>query len=164
MNRYVRYGIATFDEVIPAALENWTAPAHLKRRLEIRGYKVGISSLRILTFARAFRDNGRIHCVNCGAEASYFSIDSFSSNPSDSVHLNLFGIKHTNNGPEELLFTHDHILARGLGGADDMDNTQVMCSPCNSRKGAKEGKIAEKLRKEKAEKEKQALDQKPEQA
>ena len=148
MNRYIRHGTATFEEIIPAILENWAAPKHLKKRLELKGFKMGVGSLRLVTFARAFRDHGQIKCVQCGAEASFFSIDSFPSvNITPSVHLNLFGIRHTNMGPEELLFTHDHILARGLGGEDNLENTQVMCSPCNSRKGAKEGKIKERLMK-----------------
>ena len=77
MNRYIRHGTATFDEVIPAVLENWTAPANLKKRLELQGFKCGVGSLRLITFARAFRDHGYIKCVQCGAEASFFSIDSF---------------------------------------------------------------------------------------
>jgi hypothetical protein len=152
MNRYIRHGTATFDEIIPAVLENWAAPANMKKRLELQGFKMGIGSLRLVTFARAFRDHGCIKCVQCGAEASFFSIDSFpSASAIPSVHLNLFGIKQTPLGPEDLLFTHDHILARGLGGADDLENTQVMCSVCNSKKGTIEGKLVEKLRKEKAE-------------
>jgi hypothetical protein len=56
--------------------------------------------------------------------------------------MNLYGMKDGN----EVLFTHDHILARGLGGADDLTNSQTMCSPCNGNKSKAEGKEANRRR------------------
>jgi hypothetical protein len=41
-----------------------------------------------------------------------------------------------------VLFTHDHTLARGLGGADAIENTTTMCSPCNQKKSRLEGALA----------------------
>lgn len=152
MNNYIRHGVLTLDEVIPEILVNWSAPNHLKKKLEVKGHKVGISSLRLVTFARSYRDHGRIKCAKCGLIASFFSIDSFHAvSLNSSTHLNLYGTRTVDGIEEWILFTHDHILARGLGGADDLENTQVMCSVCNSKKGTIEGKLVEKLRKEKAE-------------
>lgn len=56
--------------------------------------------------------------------------------------MNLWG--KTNDGGE-VLFTHDHILARGLGGSDKLDNMQTMCCWHNWEKGEIEGQHAMKL-------------------
>jgi 5-methylcytosine-specific restriction endonuclease McrA len=37
----------------------------------------------------------------------------------------------------EANLTIDHIFPRALGGGDEMENLQVLCGPCNSRKGAR---------------------------
>jgi 5-methylcytosine-specific restriction endonuclease McrA len=39
-------------------------------------------------------------------------------------------------GTEQML-TVDHIVPRRLGGDDNMDNLQVLCSGCNSSKGGR---------------------------
>lgn len=36
------------------------------------------------------------------------------------------------------IFELDHIKAKSKGGTDEMDNFQLLCGPCNSRKGAKD--------------------------
>lgn len=60
-------------------------------------------------------------------------------------HLNLWGVKDG----EEVLFTHDHVLARGLGGKDNLDNTQTMCCYCNWEKGDLEAILANELKEKK---------------
>ena len=158
MNRYIRHGIAKLEEVIPAVLTNWSSPSHLRKKLLLQGYKVGTGSLRLVTFAKAYKD-GKICCVECGLEASFFSIDSFQAlTEKPSIHLNLYGIR---NG-QEVLFTHDHILARALGGIDDLSNTQVMCSPCNNKKSRMENKLATQMRLEKDNQKGLKVDQKQE--
>lgn len=62
-------------------------------------------------------------------------------------HLNLYGVRED----EDVLFTHDHKLARALGGADNLSNAQLMCSPCNGKKSKGETKEVLRLRKLKAE-------------
>ena len=34
------------------------------------------------------------------------------------------------------LLTVDHIKPRSLGGTDELDNLQILCRQCNSRKGS----------------------------
>ena len=39
--------------------------------------------------------------------------------------------------------TIDHIIARGLGGNDDLHNIQIICRKCNNYKSRKEGSMAQ---------------------
>ena len=149
MSQYVRLGTITLKDACEKILEQWEnsgepdSPKWEGPKWSVQGYEVGVGSTRLKTFARHYQNhNGTIACVNCGLQASFFSIDNLARNPQGSPHINLFGV-----GPDgnEVLFTHDHTVARVFGGADDLGNTRVMCSPCNSRKGTKEGKLAQQL-------------------
>ena len=140
MNNYIRHGISSLEDIVAAINANLQRPTGQKQRLNLHGFKVGVGSLRLLTFAKTYNDSGSVCCVGCGLKASFFSTDSFQSKSSrPSAHLNLYGVDA---GGNEVLFTHDHILARGLGGDDELHNTQVMCSPCNSKKAKHESKLA----------------------
>ncbi len=76
-------------------------------------------------------------CVCCGAKGAYFRKEK-TKGPSSSYycnwHLNLYAI---NEYGEEVLMTKDHILAKSLGGENEIDNYQPMCQNCNSKKGDK---------------------------
>lgn len=135
MNRYIRHGTCTPEEVLPLVKEHYGT--NLPRPMFL-GYKVGVSSLRMKTF-----QHDGLTCRGCGLTASFFAIEDFHTGWAASAgtakasqpHLNLYGI---NDKGEEVLFTHDHILARSLGGSDTLDNAQTMCSPCNNKKGRAE--------------------------
>lgn len=58
-------------------------------------------------------------------------------------HLSLWGVDKDN---KLVLFTHDHTLARGLGGRDIVDNTTTMCYKCNNLKSLEETRMAADLR------------------
>ena len=144
MNNYTRRMVLPIDEVI------W----HINRQIELEslyrsyprtrilhGFKVGVSSIRLRTFAR---DIGNLCCAHCGVEGKFFSIDSHREQLTY-THLNLCAM---NDKGEEVLMTCDHILARGLGGEDDLSNTQILCSPCNSIKSAQESQVSNELRRE----------------
>jgi hypothetical protein len=94
------------------------------------GIEVNVTSLRLQTFLQK-----GTRCVHCGLNASHFAIERSRGN---SWHLNLWGVKESG---EEILFTHDHILARGLGGLDRPENTQTMCTECNFQKSLEENKL-----------------------
>src|ERR1035437_4967983 len=122
--RYIR------SEIVPIAETIHDVKSYLKeKRARIQrpsGIWVGVSSVRMRTFAKAETSATGMKCVCCGLEATFFAVEQ--SPGQDSWHLNLYGVKDG----EETLFTHDHIKARALGGADNLSNTQLMCSPCNS--------------------------------
>jgi hypothetical protein len=108
------------------------------------GHSVGVTSLRLRTFKRDFETHGKLVCVNCGLNASFCSIDTFkNSKQQDYPHINIYGV---NESGHDVLFTHDHTLARGLGGANALENATTMCGPCNWKKGDQEGKIINQAR------------------
>jgi 5-methylcytosine-specific restriction endonuclease McrA len=129
MNNYLRRTIVPVDEVVWHIKSSWN---YEDTKVQLHGFEVGVSSLRLKTFGR---DHGKLFCAHCGLQGAFFSIDSF-RNQTQYTHLNLYALDADG---QEVLLTCDHILARGLGGANNLSNTQVLCSPCNSRKGSVEG-------------------------
>lgn len=97
-----------------------------------RGLKyIRVAGLRLKPSDRytLFYTKGTI-CVACGLEATHFRKERF---PCDkNFHLNLYAIDHMG---DEVLFTKDHIIPKGWGGVNKLENYQTMCMPCNSFKG-----------------------------
>lgn len=121
---YERIGVLTLEKVFPFIEEHFNNPQ--KIRVQIDQYFVNVSSLRL----KSFLLHG-IHCSCCDNQASFFAVER-SFNTKAPYHLNLYGLDKDG---AEILFTHDHILARGLGGSDTIDNTRTSCGPCNWKKG-----------------------------
>lgn len=113
----------------------------------IMGQEVKVKGLRLRTFK-----NNAPCCSDpdCSLTFSHFAVERSLGKggapaPDDHpYHLNLYGI---NQHGHEVLFTHDHTLARSLGGADTDSNTTPMCLPCNSRKSVKEHALVKQRRK-----------------
>ena len=103
-----------------------------KKKADFEGDMIKPYSLRYKTFMRKCTT-----CVCCGMEAQFFVKERHQShkpqkyNPNEPYHLNLYGV---NEEGEEILFTKDHVLAKALGGKDNIDNMQTMCSVCNGLK------------------------------
>lgn len=122
--QYERVGTLEMDNVFPLIEKNFDNP--LKLRVNIGKYYVNVSSLRLKSF---FLHGTSCSC--CENKASFFAVERNIGTDSP-YHLNLYGIDKEGS---EILFTHDHILARGLGGTDTIDNTRTSCGPCNWEKG-----------------------------
>lgn len=131
---YERIGILELDEVFHYIKKNLNIPSN-KGKVYIKDFYVNVQSIRLRTFL-----NTGVECPCCGLKASFFAVER-SKGTLGGYHLNLYGIDENNN---EVLFTHDHVLARGLGGEDTQKNTHTMCGPCNWSKGHIEEKIAKK--------------------
>lgn len=128
MSQYIRHAVVPVENIISAMQRGGT-------KHEYSGFKFNISSLRLRTFYRDHK-RGCLKCTGCGLVAKFFAVESFTRNrDNNSVHVNLYGVKDR----KEVLFTHDHILARALGGSDTLENSQTMCGPCNWAKGTREG-------------------------
>ena len=136
----MRYEVVPIGEIL-ADLEQYSKE-DMRRIQRPNGYWVGITGLRLNTFLRASKSPNGMKCVTCGLEATHFAVET--SHGQNSTHLNLYGKKDET----EVLFTADHILARALGGGNSPANLQIMCQPCNGKKGKIEGKEAERRRKE----------------
>ena len=138
---YDRHSVANIADVI--SWINGAIGSARKPKVEINGKMVGVSSLRLQTFAKKGTT-----CAKCGAEASYFALerDLCHAASESGYHLNLWGVDADG---DPMLFTHDHILARALGGKDHIDNTQTMCCHCNWEKGDEENLLAQKLKEQK---------------
>jgi hypothetical protein len=133
---YERIAVASLEDVLPLIGEALDAPQK-KDRVNVAGVMVHVTSLRLRTFFKS-----GTYCHHCGLQAKYFAVERTpDKNSTDKpYHLNLWG--EDANG-EPVLFTHDHIVARALGGApNSLENTQTSCGPCNWEKGLLEGEQA----------------------
>lgn len=119
---YTRAGKVSIEEALKA-IGN---PEVIKA--EFLGHVVNVTSLRLLTFCKSTT------CSSCGLAATHFAVE---HNDGFSWHLNLWADR-SDMGKREMLFTHDHTLARGLGGADNESNVTTMCAGCNAKKAVGE--------------------------
>lgn len=122
---YTRAGLVAIEDVLPLILDP------LIEKAEFMGHKVKVTSLRLQTFARK-----GLECSSCGVKATHFAVEAH-ENIGDNWHLNLWADRSADD-KGEMLMTHDHTLARGLGGKDHIDNCTVMCSKCNYQKSIAE--------------------------
>jgi hypothetical protein len=105
--------------------------------INLNGYKIKMTGLKLKTFL----DDGQT-CSCCGMKATFFSVSKIKHLKSlNSYHLSLWG---ANSKGELVQFTHDHTLARSLGGKNNVTNTTTMCFKCNNLKSAKETRLSKK--------------------
>lgn len=128
-DRYDRLCTVPLSVVIDAYRNN-----HQVTHIVINGEQVGMQSLRLQTFF-----HHGLQCSACGLRASHFAVERNFRRPG-TYHLNLWG---ANKNGVEVLFTHDHTLARSLGGANHLSNTTTMCESCNTKKS----KVEQQLKK-----------------
>lgn len=135
---YDRLCIVSIAEGLSAIQSNLDRiKLHLKpSKAQINGQSINVKSLRLQTFV----EKG-ITCVCCGRIGTHFALERGIN--TEAYHLNLWS---TDENGDEYLMTHDHILARSLGGADKLSNTQPMCSPCNAEKAIGERLIHENMK------------------
>lgn len=100
-------------------------------------------SVRLLTF---LHHGVKCNDPECRLEGTYFAVErgaedagKFYQGKPKPYHLNLWG---PGIDGSEMLFTCDHVLARSLGGAHDISNTQTLCFRHNSKKSKGESKEA----------------------
>lgn len=98
--------------------------------------------LRIVPISIALKDKGNqtrilkymrakgTTCVECGAIA--IELIKYKNNNGNKCN-HVFGI--TPDG-KEVMFNVDHIIPKSKGGTNHIDNIQIMCFPCNCKKGS----------------------------
>lgn len=132
--RYSRLGTLSIEEGMAILRAHQSRPpSELKERVEIMGQMVALGGMRIQSFSQK-----ELCCSSeeCGLKAAFFAVEKGEAKRKGRVNrsnyqLNIYGI---NECGAEIEFTHDHTLARGLGGEDQLDNISIMCLRCNQRK------------------------------
>lgn len=133
---YDRHSKVELEPVLEAIRNNSTPDRFNSQKPPaiFNGIKVKVGGLRLHTFA-----NKGVVCSACGLKATYFAIerDQAQAARNGAYHLNLYA----GDGDERVIFTHDHTLARSLGGGDNPENATTMCSPCNGKKATIEQEL-----------------------
>lgn len=139
-DRHSTVDMSTVIEMIRAVMHSPNFRSTTKIKGEVNGTPVKLSSLRLQTFAA----HGTT-CAECGQEASFFAVerDLAQAARNGSFHINLYGIDSEG---KDVLFTHDHVVARALGGKDRLENTRTCCYHCNNKKAGLEGEISQHLK------------------
>jgi hypothetical protein len=135
---YERAAILPVYFVVDKILQHRHRPAKPTKRVEMKGFEVGITSLRLRTFATKGTACMNPGCTNNG---TYFAVER-TRGSNGPYHINLWAVKEGG----DVLMTHDHIIARALGGSDTHENTQTMCSHCNNAKSHLELSLISQIR------------------
>lgn len=142
--KFERIGTMSIEEGIALIRSHMRKSKHQqKKRVNVMGQEVALNSLRLYTFA-----SKATCCSNpeCSTPAAFFAVEMQCKDgrPVNSHYqLNMYG-----KGPQghDVLMTHDHTLARSLGGEDSLANTTTMCKSCNQKKSIFESQEIERLR------------------
>lgn len=130
---YERLGTVAIQDVFDLLPPADVGPVKMNRMsIIVMEQSVKVGSLRMQTFIKK-----GVVCSRCKLEASFFAVERHAkrgAEVADRYHLNLWGVKKG----REVLFTHDHTIARCNGGADNISNTTTMCNHCNSQKATEE--------------------------
>lgn len=137
MQQYQRIGVLPLEEVFLYIEKHLSEIG--KRRIQIQNFSVAVQSLRLRTFYAT-----GVQCPCCSNKGSFFAVERDHTS-TGGYHLNLYGLDSEGN---EVIFTHDHIVARALGGEDNISNSRTMCGPCNWEKGKLEGMIKKPISEE----------------
>ena len=133
-----RYEIPPFDRLATISVaEGLALLASGEKHVMVAGTRVRTDSIRLKTF---LHKGVKCAFMDCTYVGSFFAVER--TTQQTHYHLNLWGI--TEDGIE-VLFTHDHILARGLGGNDSLENSQTMCCWHNTQKAGYESNLARDL-------------------
>jgi HNH endonuclease len=79
--------------------------------------------------------SGQIACVRCGLVGEHWHVERGTNDRVMPFAVNLYGVRPTKDGFEEIMLTWDHRIPKSLGGSDDLENAQCMCATCNNKKG-----------------------------
>jgi hypothetical protein len=99
-----------------------------------KNIKLKTSTSKNNVFMRNYDSNDRAcKCDICGIKAHYFALEKSPDNDRNVYHFNLYTV-HPKTF-QEVYFNIDHIKPRAKGGSNTLDNMQLTCEDCNSKKG-----------------------------
>jgi hypothetical protein len=148
--RYLRIGVFRIDEVLPFIFTRevrkslslggfeytspeWKGASRHSFPVEIDGRTQNISVRMGSHRYQMFAEKGTI-CQRCGLEGKFFALEKAWSTKGKKFHFNLYGF---DSDKKEVMLTKDHIHPRSKGGKNNLDNYQVLCETCNSKKADK---------------------------
>ena len=123
--QYLNLGEFSPEDVFP-----YIAVEEVRRRfmgVDGNPYSVRMNSDRYFCFNRDPK------CVCCGIEGEVLILELQKSKKEQSPHFNFYG--RYNGDKQLILMTKDHIVPKSLGGTNDHNNLQTMCTICNNLKG-----------------------------
>lgn len=120
VNEFLRLGQYDWNDVMSIMAQHDDSAT-------IDGHTVRLNKLKYHTFIRDYYE-GRFCCSSCGAQPTHAVV--FGTRHSPEKFINFFTLENN----REVLFTHDHTLARALGGKNELSNTTTMCETCNGQK------------------------------
>lgn len=126
----IRKSVHSIEEILNEIIILPDMHEHKRKKLKycknFDGDLIYMSSLRYEVFKKS------LVCCKCGLKGSFFAKEKDCK--SDRYHFNLYAI---NENGEEILMTKDHIIPKILGGSNNIENLQTMCTVCNGKKGCK---------------------------
>ncbi len=134
--RYIRHNTVSIEEAFER-FNKFFAGDNSSSKFKGSKFPVRLGGLRL----RTFYTKGCI-CKSCGLRATHFAVEKSKWLELEIYHLNLWALIDG----REILFTHDHQIARSLGGPDTLENSVPMCESCNNEKSKKESSIVQQLR------------------
>ena len=99
-----------------------------------RPYRLKVSQLTRKKF-RVFME-ADYTCVKCGRRATEFQLEQLPTPDGDYTGTLVILGKRRRCG-KRVSLTIDHIIPKALGGPNDLENYQCMCSVCNHDKGSR---------------------------
>ena len=117
-----KFSIEDVENLIKTINLDWDGKNAHENSIRVDGYSVYPKSMRY----KNFFEHG-YSCCTCGKKGTYFSLDVDEKQNSNRAHFNLYADDGT-------LLTKDHIIPKSKGGKNHIDNYQVMCEFCNSKK------------------------------
>ena len=119
-NEFLRLTQYIWNDVMAVMAQNTES-------ISIGEHQVRINRLKYKTFVRDYYE-GKFCCSCCGIQPSHAVV--FGTTQSAEKFINFFALDRG----KEILLTHDHTIARALGGKNELDNTTTMCEHCNAQK------------------------------